>query len=156
MWRWLGFLTGLAVVLGSGIGCTRQVPIETGTIDPRLQVVVTFSDGSRITGKLGTDERVDLMTRGEVYRGRIQDVTLDSLLLRDCRLLRSTTDRNAQWARVVDARLDLGEAPKEFAFRRADITRVERVKLDPKRTASQSVFWALTGTIAAFLLAERS
>jgi hypothetical protein len=156
MWRWAGFLCGLAAVLGGLAGCTKQVPIETGALDPRLQVVVLFTDGSRVTGKIGLDERVDVVTGGVIYRGRIQDVTLDSLLLRDCRLLRTTTDRNAQWARVVDARHDLGEAPKEFAFRRADITRVERVKLDPRRTASQSVFWALTGTIAAFLLAERS
>jgi hypothetical protein len=53
-------------------------------------------------------------------------------------------------------RHELGEAPREFTLRRADITRVEQVKLDPLRTASQSLFWTLTGAISSFLLAERS
>jgi len=156
MWRWLGPWVGLAVVLGVAAGCTKRVPVETGTLDPRQKVVLTFADGSQITGQIGLDERIEVVTQGQVYRGRVQDVTLDDILLRDCRLLRSVADRHAQWARMIDARHDLGEPPQEFTFRRADITRIERVQLDPLRTASQSVFWTLAGALSAFLLAERS
>lgn len=156
MWRALGLWVGLAVVLGASTGCTKRVPLEMGTLDPRLRVVVTFADSTKIIGKIGLDERVDLYSRGDLYRGRIDDVTLDDIVLRDCRLLRSMGDREAQWSRVIDAHHELGGAPQEFTFRRADITRLERVKLDPLRTASQSLFWTLAGAVSTFLLAERS
>lgn len=156
MWRALGLWMGLAVVLVASTGCTKRVPIETGTLDPRLQVVVTFADGTQISGKIGMDERVDLYSQGRLYRGRIDDVTLDEIMLRDCRLLRSLDDQEAQWSRVIDVHHELGEAAQEFTFRRADIKSIERVKLDPLRTASQSLFWTLAGAVSTFLLAERS
>jgi hypothetical protein len=156
MWRGLGLWVGLAVVMGASGGCAKRVPMDAGTLDPRLRVIVTFADSTQIVGKLGTDERVDVYSRGQVFRGRIDDVTLEDIVLHDCRLLRSVGDRKAQWARVTDARHELGEAPREFTFRRADIIRVERIKLDPRRTASQSLFWTLTGAVSAFLLSERS
>jgi hypothetical protein len=156
MWRALGLWVGLVVVLGASTGCTKRAPLETGTLDPRQRVVITFADSTQIVGKVGLDERVDLHYQGHVYRGRIEDVTLDDIALRDCRLLRSMGDQEAQWSRVIDAHHELEGAPQEFSFRRADITRIEQIKLDSFRTASQSLFWMLAGAVYTFLLAERS
>jgi hypothetical protein len=144
------------LILGVAAGCTKRVPVEVGSLDPRQRVVVTFTDGSQVRGRIGLDERVEVTSQGSVYGGRIQDVTLEEITLRDCRLLRAQADREAQWSRLVDARHELGAEPREFTFRRADITRIDQVKLDALRTASQSVFWTLAGALSAFLLAERS
>jgi hypothetical protein len=156
MWRGLWLWVGLAVLLGASMGCSQRVPLETGTLDPRMRVVVTFADSTQIIGRIGLDERIDLRSQGHLYRGRIEDVTLDDIVLRDCLLLRSMSDQEAQWSRVIDVHHELGEAPQEFTFRRADITRVEQVKLDPLRTGSQALFWTLAGAVTAFLAAERS
>ncbi|MCK4413640.1 MAG: hypothetical protein KAY32_08855 [Candidatus Eisenbacteria sp.] len=155
--KWRVSLAVLAVLLVlGGSACTKRIPVEDGTFDAMDSFVITFSDGSSIQGKIGLNERVQVITDGDVYRGTIVDVTIDDIWVEDCRLIRSLGKHDAELSRLSHARHHIDEMPQEFTFNRADIERVEQVKLDGLRTASRSVFWTVTGVVSAFLLSEKS
>ncbi len=156
MWRWFSLAMAAALIMAAGQGCAKRVPVQGADLDAKLKLVVHFKDGSTITGRIGIDEHVELLTGGMVYRAKVFDVTTEEILLQDCRVLRAGTGNEAEWQRMVDARRGLGQEVREFTFARDQIDRVEHVKLDPLRTASQSAFWTVAGTICAFLLAEKS
>ncbi|MBM3316563.1 MAG: hypothetical protein FJY75_01795 [Candidatus Eisenbacteria bacterium] len=147
-----------ALVLASAPGCTKRVPAELqeGRFDPTHRVAVTFRDGSMLSGKIGEGERVRIAHQGAVYRGTIDTLSFEEILVTDCRLVRSAEPRAAEWERLTRARHDLGEPRIEIALRMDEIERIERVKVDALRTATQSAFWTLTGAVSAFLLADRS
>ena len=154
-WRlWLAVLAVLLVMGGSG--CTKRIPIEDGTFTAMDSFVITFSDGSSVKGKIGLNEGVEVTTGGDVYHGTIADVSIDEIWVEDCRLVRSLDGRDAELARLAHAQHNIDEMPQEFTFERANIERVEQVKLDAVRTASRSVFWTVTGIVSAFLLSEKS
>lgn len=154
-------LYGIAVVLlilGLGVnpGCTKRIPVETGQFDARQGVVLTFTDGSQIMGKIGIDETVEFATDGAIYRGTVWEVTEEEILLRDARFLRRIADHSAERARLTHARYDLGVEMGQFTFVISEISQVEEVHTDALRTASQAAFWVVTGAVSAFLLGEKS
>jgi hypothetical protein len=151
---WLALLAVL-FLLGSG-GCTKRIPVEDGTFDAMNPFVITLADGSTIKGKIGLNETVEVTTGGKVYRGMIADISVDDIWVEDCRLIRSLESPEVEIARLSHARHHVDELPQEFIFNRADIERVEQVKLDALRMASRSVFWAVTGVVSTFLLSEKS
>ena len=57
---------------------------------------------------------------------------------------------------MADARIDLNTDPVSFVFKREDIVKVERVAVDPLKTASNSLFWMLAGAVGLILLGEKS
>ena len=156
MWRSLCLGLGVLAFLSVTSGCAKRVPIETADLSARLAVVVTFHDGSQIKGKIGTDERVEITTDGAVYRSTIWDLTDSEIVLRDSRFIREAGEYSAERARMAHARYDLGAEPLSFTFRKDEIERVEEIRVDALRTASQAFFWTIAGTVTAFLLGEKS
>jgi hypothetical protein len=140
----------------TGPGCSKRIPLEEPEIQARHAIVLTFTDGSQIKGKVGLDETIELITGGTVYRGVVTDVTDEEIVIEDCRFVSRAGDHSAGRARMVSSRVDLGYAPASFIFQRADIERYERIKVDTMRTATRSAFWGLTGVVAVFLLSEKS
>jgi hypothetical protein len=158
MMRLLSLGLAIALVLGGGTGCTKRVPaeLEEGRFAPTQKVVVTFTDGSQIKGKIAQDETVEILHDGSVYRGSIMDLSYEDIQVVDCRLIRSAGSREAEVARMTQARNRLGDQLEEFVFRMEEIERVEEIQIDPLRTTTQSIFWTLTGVVSVFLLADRS
>ena len=146
----------LILGMGADLGCTKRIPVETGQFDPRQAVVITFNDGSRLSGRIGTDETVEFATDGAIYRGTVWEVTEEEIQLRDARFLRRISDHSAERARLMHARYDLGVEVGQFSFALSEISLVEEVHTDALRTASQAVFWTVTGAVSAFLLGEKS
>jgi small nuclear ribonucleoprotein (snRNP)-like protein len=158
MRRRLWLSLAAVVILGLAPGCSKRVPLELvgNKFDPSQNVVVTFQDGTQLTGKIAQDSHVQVVREGAVYRGTLFELTLDEIRVVDAWLVRRSDARDAEWERVVDTRHDLGEPTQEFLLRIDQVKQVERTKVDPMRTATQSLFWTLTGAISAFLLADRS
>ncbi|MBD3235586.1 MAG: hypothetical protein GF330_02650 [Candidatus Eisenbacteria bacterium] len=148
----------LLLVFGAGahLGCAKRVPVETGQFDPRQAVVITFNDGSQIQGKIGTDETVEFTTDGAHYRGLVWELTEEEIQLREVRFLRRIDDHSAERARLTHARYDLGIETGAFTFAISEIAKVEELHTDALRTASQAIFWTVTGAVSAFLLGEKS
>jgi len=155
MRRFIPAALALVLLLTAG-GCTKRVPVEDGTYDSTGKFVVTFADGSSLRGKIGLNEPVEVIADGHVYRGTIIDVSSDEINVQDCRLIRSLNDGRAETDRLAASRRHVDEGPLEFNFAVADVRTVERVKVDPLRTAAQSAFWTLTGVVSAFLVSEKS
>ncbi len=156
MLRPFSLLTALVVLLTVGPGCTKLVLLEEPTFDARRAVVITFQDGSQIRGKVGLDEKVELTTGGAVYRGMVADVTEDEIVLERCYFVCQADDFTAGRERMIKARVDLGVELVDFVFQREQIARVELIKVDAMRTATQAGFWTLSGAVSALLLSERS
>ncbi len=144
------------VLCAAGLGCAKRVPWE-GPLEARRTMVLTFKDGSEIRGKINIDEKVELTTGGNVYRGVIEDLTDEEIELRDCRFVRRQGGSQAEEERLSQARVDLGmENIDSIVLQRADIKSTEHVKVDGLKTASRSVFWVVAGMASALLLAEKS
>jgi hypothetical protein len=149
--------TLIMLLMGSiGLGCTKLVPLEDPTLSESRTSVITFKDGSTIEGKIDLDEGVIVVTQGSVYGGVIYDLTDEEIILDECRYLRMEGDHGAASDRLQSARVDLAAELLSFEFRRADIDRVEQVKVDPMKTATRAAFWAVTGVVSVFLMQERS
>lgn len=158
MRHWLWLCLAAVLILGLASGCSKRVPVELvgGKFDPAQKVAVTFQDGTQLIGRVAQDAHVEVRHEGAVYRGTIFELTLDEIRVVDAWLVRRSDARVAEWERVVNARHDLGEPTQEFLLRIDQVKQVERIKVDPMRTTTQSFFWTLTGAITAFLLADRS
>jgi hypothetical protein len=159
MSRWLWFSLMAILVLGLTSACSKRVPVqlEGGKFDPAQRVAVTFEDGSQVVGKIGQDQHVQVIREGAVYRGAIFELSLDEIQVVDLQLIRRASGTDAEWQRMTNARRTLSDVPpEELIFRMDKIARVERIKVDALRTATQSVFWTLTGAVSAFLFADRS
>jgi len=145
----------LSVLLAAG-GCTKRVLVEDGSFDAMRPYLLSFADGSTVRGKIGLNEAVEVISEGRVYKGSIADITPDEIYLEDCRLIRSLGDEHSELIRMTLAQRNLEEDPGEFVFKLADVKQVERVKVDPLRTATRCAFWTLTGVASAFLISEKS
>ena len=144
----------VVLVLAAG-GCTKRVLVD-GTYDQMHTYVLTFEDGTTIKGKIGLNEGVEVVTGGNVYHAEIRNLSLDTISIDEARLIRSLGDYQAASERMITVRRDLEDSPQEFTFDLDKITRIERVKIDPLRTATRSAFWTLTGVVSAFLASEKS
>ena len=144
------------VLLLSVSACTKRVPVESGKFDAMDKYVLTFADGSSLRGKIGLNESVEVISNGQVFHGTIVDMTQESIFVEDCRLIRSVQDGRAEAERMAVSRHNLEDQPTQFEFAIADVQRVERVKIDPLRTATRSAFFTLTGVVSAFLISEKS
>lgn len=167
MRRAFSLTVAMTMLLATGLGCTKRVPFEEPTAEQRgpgkhtwharQTTVITFEDGSQIKGKIGAiDERVELVTGGAIYRATVADLTDDEIVLQECKFIQQVGDYQAARDRLTNARVDLGFVPVDFVFQLDEITRVERVKIDPLKTASRAAFWAFTLAVSAFLLVEKS
>lgn len=155
MTRFLLAALPLTILLAAG-GCTKRVPVETGSFDAMNKYQVTFNDGSTVRGKMNLNETVEVTTGGYVYRGNIVDLTPDELYVEDCRLIRKVGSEESERARMYASVRNLEQEPAQFVFKLSDVKQVDRVKVDPLRTATRSAFWALTGIVSAILLSEKS
>ncbi len=153
-----GFFMVLAVILlaSAGLGCTKRVPLEEPVFDGRRKVVLTFKDGSELSGRIGLDERIDVVTGGRAYRGVVAELTDEEIILDDCRFVREVGKYTAEQQRMADARVKLDVESASFVFVREDIERVEQVKTDALRTTTQAVFWTFTAFVSIFLMQDNS
>jgi len=162
MRRAFSFALALTAMMAVSLGCTKRIPHEEPEsgiwqFDGRQKVVVTFVDGSQITGKIGViGERVELVTGGDVYRATVVDLTDEVIDLGECRFMRRAGEAEAARMRLTEARLDLGGEAHGFSFQIEEIESVDRVTTDALKTATRAAFWTLTGAVSAFLLSENS
>jgi len=144
------------VLCAAGAGCTKRIPWE-GPLEARKSMVLVFADGSEIRGKINLDETVELTHQGAVYRGVIEDLTDQEIELRDCRFVRRQGVSDAEVQRLGQARVDLGmENIDNIVLEREDIVTTEHIRVDGLKTASRSVFWAVSGVVVGLLLSEKS
>ena len=150
------FLLAVAVLMAAGLGCSKTVLIEDATIDARTKVVVTFADGASVRGKINIDESVTVVSDEMMFKGTIDNLDNEVIYIENCTFIRRTGDSAAQFNRLVDSRVYLGEDVERFEFNRSDIVKVEQVKIDGLRTATKSAFWLIAGSVGLILLGEKS
>ncbi len=146
----------LSLLTVCGLGCTKLVPVEGSVLDERKASVITFTDGSSIRGKIDIDEDVVVTKGGVVYAGIIYDLTDEEIVLDECRYLHAHEGYDAGRSRLAEARVDVQQELMSFEFRRDEIERVERVRVDAMKTATRTAFWTLSGVVSVFLLQEHS
>jgi 2-phospho-L-lactate transferase/gluconeogenesis factor (CofD/UPF0052 family) len=150
------FLLAVAVLMAAGLGCSKTVLIEDAAFDARTKVVVTFADGATVRGKINIDESVTIVSDEMMFKGQIDNLDDDLIYIENCTFLRRTGDSGAQFDRLVDSRVYLGEDVARFEFSRNDIVKVEQVKIDGLRTATKSAFWLIASSVGLILLGEKS
>jgi len=158
MVRTLSLVTASLLILLAAVGCTKRVPSELtdGRLDPQKELVLTFQDGSRLTGKIGERSSVELLHGGVIYHGIIDSLSYERIKVVNAQRIRTVGAHDAEWTRLTQVRQDLGESPREVVLRMDAIDSIEEVRVDPMRSATRSIFWTLSGIAATFLLSDRS
>lgn len=130
------------------VGCSARVPLETPDFSPEEKVVVTFDDGTRVTGRLDGGETVLVQREENQYRATVEEVDETSIVLGELVQLEAG-NAEFQRNRMEQFRLYVAEdTDEQLVLSRDRILQVERVVTDAPRTLRRVLFWTIgTGIV---------
>lgn len=151
--RWLGLgAASLAVT-----GCSMRVPVEGLEFTPEEKVVLTFDDGTQVEGRVDNGETVRYVTDESKYRGTVESVDEQEIVVADLVTLADHGTNEYQKARFEHFRLHVGEAEFDrLILSRENILHVERVVPDKARTLRRAIFWSFGVGVAILAARDRN
>ena len=150
---WLIAMAGFLIVAG---GCAKRMASPDMTFASHQKVVLTFSGGEELEGRVAPGKRVELRESDVTLTAIVSGVTEDEINLTDLVRIRGTSGVDMQIARAADARFASGEVIAERTFPRSEIVKVEEVKFDVAKAARNTSFWTFGAVVLTLLLGERS
>jgi hypothetical protein len=149
---WLWALVGVFVVAG---GCAKRVPSQDLTFESHERVVLRFSSGEEVQGKISPGKKVELREASETWSAVVKDVSDEEVVLADLNLILRTEEVGLQTSRVADARYVVEEMDPERSFSRSEIVQVDHLRLDVGKTARTASFWTYGAIVLALLAGDR-
>ncbi|MBU1702201.1 MAG: hypothetical protein KJ970_00525 [Candidatus Eisenbacteria bacterium] len=146
----------MAAMLGLLPSCTRYVVKDAADIEVQEKVLITFNNGDQLRGRLGLDEWVDLTIGGIVYRGRIDDLNSEEILIGDAVPVRVVGNFIYEFRRLEDARIQATEEVATHTLLRSEIQQVQMIKIDGPKLARRVSFWSFLGVGLLLLFREHS
>jgi hypothetical protein len=145
----------LSAVLVALVGCSAHVPVEGLEFSREEKVVLTFDDGSTVTGRIDNGESVIVVDGESMLKGVVESVDESEIVVADIVTL---ADDSAQYQieRLRSYRLYVDEDDQRLILTRDRILQVDRVVTDRTRTIRQVIFWTAGITFTLLAVGDRN
>ena len=144
MVRWIVVVPTLLALMG----CSTRVPLEEPDFSPEEKVVITFDDGTSVTGRIDGGETVIVQSGSDRFRATVEEVDETNIVLGELVQLESGNSDFAR-ERMEHFRLYVvEESDDQLVLDRSRILQAERVITDTPRTLRRILFWTFgTGVV---------
>ena len=156
-WAWASRFVAVVIAIGLSAGCAKQIPVPDLQYSPEEKVVLTFQDGTSVTGRMDVGETVVYRKDDASYRASVAVVDETEIELADLVPMQDGTLRFQQ-ERQRSFRLYVDDDVQDdrLLLRRDDILQVEQVVTDKGRTLRRILFWSFGGGVALLAARDRN
>ncbi len=136
--------------------CAKLLPASLKDLGSAEKVVViTFRDGETLRGRIIKDQTVVFQTFGKIYRGEIDEVGENQIVLKNAYVASEYDRFRVQRQRMESGQLKITDQSTRIVLPTYRIVKVERQMIDKPKTVRYMGFWAFTGTVLAAILTDR-
>ena len=137
-------------------GCSMRVPVQGADFSPEEKVIVTFDNGSSVTGRIDNGETIEYVTGKESFRGFVESVDEQEIVISDLVALADQSNHYEK-ERMQHLRLYVDDVDLDrLILNRDDILQVERITPDRGKTVRRILFWSFAAGVGALAARDRN